>query len=154
MTGQPSVESMTMCGVGDQGSSRRRTINGRRDQGMRCFVLAAAGMALASIVGCAPFRGFPDRVTSPAGDLEILALAINAKRITELDAIFLKATKALDAARAQLARADKAKAAAEAALQDAQKIADTRRADVARLEREARTADQERSRLKADARQK
>lgn len=79
---------------------------------------------------------------------------INAKRIKELDAIFVKVTHALTGARAKLERADKAKAAAEAAFHDAQKHADAHRAEVARLEREARTADQERSALKADTRRK
>lgn len=79
---------------------------------------------------------------------------INAKRIKELDAIFVKTTQAIAGARAKLERADKAKAAAESAFHDAQKNADAHRAEVARLEREARTADQERSALKADTRRK
>jgi hypothetical protein len=104
--------------------------------------------ALADVVTFAPPKPKADEVAAAA---ERLA-EFNAIRIKELDTMFLSVTKALDGARAKLAKADKAKAAAEAAFHDAQKTADTHRAEVARLEREARNADQERSRLKAEAR--
>jgi hypothetical protein len=102
--------------------------------------------ALADVVTFAPPK---PRADEAAAAVKRMA-EINAKRVTELDGIFNRATKALIGARAKLERADTAKAAAESALQDAQRAADARRAEVARLEREARTADQERSRLKAD----
>jgi hypothetical protein len=108
----------------------------------------ASAKALADVVTFAPRKPKADEAAAAAKRMA----EINAKRITELDAIFQKTMKALDGARAKLERADRAKAAAEAALHDAQKTADAHRAEVARLEREARTADQERSRLKADAR--
>lgn len=104
--------------------------------------------ALADVVTFAP----PKPKAAEAAAAVSRMAEINVKRIKELDAIFLKATRALAGARAQLERADRAKVAAESAFHDAQKLADSRRADVARLEREARTADQERSALKADTR--
>ena len=106
--------------------------------------------ALAEVVTFAPKKPKADEAAAAAKRMA----EINAKRITELDGIFKQVTKALDSARAKLARADTAKAAAESAFHDAQKTADAHRADVARLEREARTADQERSALKADTRRK
>jgi hypothetical protein len=106
--------------------------------------------ALAEVVTFAPPKPKADEAAAAVKRMA----EINAKRVTELDGIFSRATKALAAARAKLERADKAKADAESVLQDAQKTADAHRAEVARLEREARTADQERSRLKADTRRK
>lgn len=106
--------------------------------------------AMADVVTFAPPKPKADEAAAAVKRMA----EINARRVTELDAIFVKATRALDGARAKLDRADKAKAAAESALHEAQKVADSHRAEVARLEREARNADQERSRLKADARRK
>lgn len=104
--------------------------------------------ALADVVTFAAPRPKPDEAAEAVKRMA----AIKARRIEELDAIFVKVTKELVGTRARLERADRAKAEAEAALQEAQKIADTHRADVARLEKAARTADQERSALKADER--
>ena len=106
--------------------------------------------ALAEVVTFAPKKPKADEAAEAAKRMA----AINEKRITELDGIFAKATKALAGAREKLERADKAKAAAESALHQAQANADSHRAEVARLERAARTADQERSALKADTRRK
>jgi hypothetical protein len=104
--------------------------------------------AMADVVTFAPPKPKADEAAAAAKRMA----EINAKRIKALDAIFLKTTRALEGARARLARAESAKAAAESALQQAQKTAETHRAEVARLERDARNADQERSRLKADTR--
>lgn len=109
---------------------------------------ATSAKALAEVVTFAPAKPKPDEAAAAAARMA----EINAKRIKELDTVFLKATKALVGARAALARAERGKAAAEASLQAAQAVAEKHRADVARLEREARTADQERSALKAAAR--
>ena len=106
--------------------------------------------ALAEVVTFAPPKPKADEAAAAVKRMA----EINAKRVTELDGIFNRATKALVGARVKLERADAAKAAAESALQAAQKTADAHRADIARLEREARTADQERSALKADSRRK
>jgi hypothetical protein len=106
--------------------------------------------AMADVVTFAPPKPKADEAAAAAKRMA----EINAKRITELDAIFVKTTKALEGARAKLARAEKAKSEAESALQAAQKVAETHRAEVARLERDARNADQERSRLKLDTHRK
>lgn len=106
---------------------------------------AIGSKALADIVTFAPAKPKADE----AADARKRMAAINAKRITELDALFAKATNALVGARARLVRADKVKASAETALHRAQVAAEKQRAEVARLEREARNADQERSELKS-----
>jgi hypothetical protein len=106
--------------------------------------------AMADVVTFAPPKPKADEAAAAAKRMA----EINAKRITELDAIFVKTSKALEGARAKLARAEKTKAEAESALQDAQRVAETHRAEVARLERDARNADQERSRLKLDTHRK
>jgi hypothetical protein len=107
---------------------------------------AMGAKAIAEVVTFAPSRPKPDEAAEASRRLA----EINARRLTALDGIFAKATRALVGARAALAKAEAARGRAEAALQHAQAAVDDRRAEVSRLEREAREADQERSALKTD----